>query len=74
MNEAKIDNLLAKKVVDNPNELSGARPASAANSNTNGAANGNTASTNTSAVSPANSTSAERQHKCGAEDGEQAGS
>lgn len=27
MNEAKIDNLLAKKVVANPNELSGARPA-----------------------------------------------
>lgn len=27
MNEAKIDNLLAKKVVENPNELSGARPA-----------------------------------------------
>ena len=27
MNEARIDNLLAKKVVDNPNELSGARPA-----------------------------------------------
>ena len=31
MNEAKIENLLAKKVVDNPNELSGARPAGAAN-------------------------------------------
>ncbi len=28
MNEAKIENYLAKKVVDNPNELSGARPAS----------------------------------------------
>jgi peptidyl-prolyl cis-trans isomerase SurA len=27
MNEAKIENNLAKKVVDNPNELSGARPA-----------------------------------------------
>jgi len=34
MNEAKIENYLAKKVVDNPNELSGARPAGAANSNT----------------------------------------
>ncbi|MEO6333698.1 MAG: SurA N-terminal domain-containing protein [Pyrinomonadaceae bacterium] len=33
MNEAKIENFLAKKVVDNPNELSGARPAGAANSN-----------------------------------------
>jgi len=29
MNEAKIENLLAKKVVENPNELSGARPAPA---------------------------------------------
>ncbi len=27
MNEAKIENFLAKKVVDNPNELSGTRPA-----------------------------------------------
>ena len=27
MNEAKIENLLAKQVIDNPNELSGARPA-----------------------------------------------
>ncbi|MCB1023567.1 MAG: SurA N-terminal domain-containing protein [Acidobacteria bacterium] len=44
MNEAKIDNLLAKKVVENPNELSGARPATpapAANSNTE--ANSNSA-------------------------------
>jgi peptidyl-prolyl cis-trans isomerase SurA len=29
MNEAKIENFLARKVVDNPNELSGARPAGA---------------------------------------------
>lgn len=29
MNEAKIENLLAKRVVDNPNELSAARPAEA---------------------------------------------
>lgn len=29
MNEAKIENYLAKKVVENPNELSGARPAGA---------------------------------------------
>jgi parvulin-like peptidyl-prolyl isomerase len=34
MNEAKIENYLAKKVVENPNELSGARPAAAANANT----------------------------------------
>src|SRR4029453_8239310 len=34
MNEAKIENFLAKKVVENPNELSGARPAAPANANT----------------------------------------
>lgn len=33
MNEAKIENYLAKKVVENPNELSGARPAGPATSN-----------------------------------------
>jgi parvulin-like peptidyl-prolyl isomerase len=33
MNEAKIENYLAKKVVDNPNELSGARPAAPVNAN-----------------------------------------
>ena len=51
MNEAKIENFLAKKVVENPNELSGARPAPAAN------ATANTASlaANTNAVTtPAN--------------------
>jgi hypothetical protein len=39
MNEARVENYLAKQVVDNPNELSGARPAPAANagnSNQNG--------------------------------------
>ena len=46
MNEAKIDNLLAKKVVENPNELSGARPAGAANA----ATNTNTATANSSAA------------------------
>jgi parvulin-like peptidyl-prolyl isomerase len=30
MNEAKVENYLARKVVENPNELSGARPAGAA--------------------------------------------
>jgi hypothetical protein len=44
-NEAKIENFLAKKVVENPNELSGARPASAdtptTNTNTNSAVNTN---------------------------------
>jgi parvulin-like peptidyl-prolyl isomerase len=49
MNEAKIENFLAKKVVDNPNELSGARPAPAANANTAAV----TTNTNTSAA-PAN--------------------
>jgi parvulin-like peptidyl-prolyl isomerase len=49
MNEAKIENFLAKKVVDNPNELSGARPAGAANSNTAANANSNTAASNANA-------------------------
>jgi peptidyl-prolyl cis-trans isomerase SurA len=49
MNEAKIENFLAKKVVDNPNELSGARPAAAANSNSNTNANANTAPSNSNA-------------------------
>ena len=49
MNEAKIDNLLAKKVVENPNELSGARPAGVNTpANTNSNANANTSVSNTS--------------------------
>ena len=48
MNDAKIENFLAKKVVDNPNELSGARPAPVANANTNANTAANTnANTNT---------------------------
>lgn len=39
MNEAKIENFLAKKVVDNPNELSGTRPAPPANANTSASSN-----------------------------------
>ncbi|MEP7213970.1 MAG: SurA N-terminal domain-containing protein [Acidobacteriota bacterium] len=35
INEAKVENYLAKNVVDNPNELSGARPARTANANSN---------------------------------------
>ncbi|MBV9215664.1 MAG: SurA N-terminal domain-containing protein [Acidobacteria bacterium] len=64
MNEAKIENFLAKKVVDNPNELSGARPAGAVTpptaDNSNAAAPANTNSgasnsnANTSATKPAN--------------------
>ncbi|MEO6051756.1 MAG: SurA N-terminal domain-containing protein [Pyrinomonadaceae bacterium] len=60
MNEAKIENFLARKVVDNPNELSGARPAGAApaantdaNSNTAAPANSNAAPANANAA-PAN--------------------
>lgn len=34
MNEARVENYLAKKVVDNPNELSGARPASVSGTST----------------------------------------
>ncbi|CAN5404851.1 hypothetical protein BH20ACI1_BH20ACI1_25810 [soil metagenome] len=55
MNDAKIENYLAKKVVDNPNELSGARPAVAdtpqaeANANANSAVNTN-ANANTNAA------------------------
>lgn len=53
MNEARVENFLAKKVVDNPNELSGARPASVATpvpSNTNTApAVSNTSNGNTNA-------------------------
>ncbi len=45
MNEAKIENFLAKKVVDNPNELSGTRPAPPANANTNTNTNSNSSAT-----------------------------
>jgi SurA N-terminal domain/PPIC-type PPIASE domain len=49
MNESKIENLLAQKVVQNPNELSGARPANAASANINTNANANTAANSNSA-------------------------
>lgn len=55
MNEAKIENYLARKVVDNPNELSGARPAGAATP-----ASANTSSTpagNSNVASSVNTTS-----------------
>lgn len=59
MNEAKIENFLAKKVVDNPNELSGARPAGAAapaaNTNTNAPAQTNSnSSVNSNALTNTN--------------------
>jgi hypothetical protein len=63
MNEARIENYLAKKVVDNPNELSGARPApvggtTATPAPTTGSvtnmsnANSNTAANSNSAAKP----------------------
>ncbi len=56
INEAKVENFLAKMVVDNPNELSGARPAAAPNSNVNtAAANTNVAASNTNTVANSNS-------------------
>jgi parvulin-like peptidyl-prolyl isomerase len=53
MNEAKIENNLAKRVVENPNELSGARPAGAANANVSTNANSNVP-TNANAVANTN--------------------
>ncbi|MCY7346436.1 MAG: SurA N-terminal domain-containing protein [Pyrinomonadaceae bacterium] len=46
MDEAKIENYLARKVVENPNELSGARPAGAATTPTPANTDANTANTN----------------------------
>lgn len=69
MNEAKIENFLAKKVVENPNELSGARPAAAASSNTAANANANTAGSNANMnvnSAPANETSSNSNSKAGA--------
>jgi len=53
MNEARVENYLAKKVVDNPNELSGARPAPPAN-----AANSNQAGSVTTPTPSAENTNA----------------
>jgi parvulin-like peptidyl-prolyl isomerase len=60
MNEAKIENFLAKKVVNNPNELSGARPAvspTAATSNSNVAVSNANVSNATNSASTNASTS-----------------
>jgi SurA N-terminal domain/PPIC-type PPIASE domain len=58
MNEAKIENFLAQKLVANPNELSGARPANAgtvnANSTSSSSMNGNTTSANANSSPAAN--------------------
>ena len=52
MNQARIENNLAKRVVENPNELSGARPAQAANANTDASpANASSANSNANASS-----------------------
>ena len=58
INEAKIENYLAKRVSTNPNDLSGARPAAPANTavNTNSANVSNTA--NTENAAPATNTNA----------------
>ncbi len=66
MNEAKIENFLAKKVVENPNELSGARPAGAdvpavnANTNSTNANVGNVGNSNLNINSNANTNAATR--------------
>ena len=57
MNEAKIENFLAKKVVENPNELSGARPAAPANAATTPAANTSSAPANINSAANANAAS-----------------
>jgi hypothetical protein len=62
MNEAKVENYLAKNVVERPNELSGARPASAdtpaTNTNTNAAANSNAAANTNAAGANTNANAA----------------
>jgi len=65
ISEAKVDNFLAQKVVENPNELSGARPAGAAmpeaaNTGAANIANANTAVVNTNASTNTNATAANR--------------
>ncbi len=54
MNEAKIENYLAQKVVGNPNELSGARPASASETPAANSANTNSAVNSSAAANTAN--------------------
>jgi len=57
MNEAKIENFLAQKLVANPNELSGARPAGAGEANSNVAPSSN-ASAPGNSVNASNSSAA----------------
>lgn len=58
MNEARVDNVLAKRVLENPNELSGARPAAPANANTNANAAAPAANTNAAPAANANANAA----------------
>lgn len=57
MNEAKIENFLAQKVVNNPNELSGARPANVKTPETNTNANVDVMNSNTANSNAANTNS-----------------
>ncbi|MBK9153772.1 MAG: SurA N-terminal domain-containing protein [Chloracidobacterium sp.] len=62
INEAKVENFLARKVVENPNDLSGARPGPAPQANTNAASNTSANANSNSAAnggtnSPANANS-----------------
>jgi peptidyl-prolyl cis-trans isomerase SurA len=58
MNEAKIVNNLAQKVVDSPNELSGARPANQNVSNTNTSTPATTPAVNTNSTTNTNTKAA----------------
>lgn len=65
MNEAKVENNLAKQVVENPNNLSGARPAGAdtpANTNTNSAASNTNANTNANSANANANTNAKPEN------------
>ena len=58
MNEARVENNLAKRVVENPNELSGARPAQPETPAANTGANTNTNTANTNAAAPSTNAAA----------------
>lgn len=58
MNEAKVENFLARKVVDNPNELSGARPAGAVSPSANTSSSPAAGNTNSVANANANANAA----------------
>ncbi len=62
LNDAKIENLLAKKILASPNDLSGARPASAADANTNSNANaGNANASSTKANTNTNTENVKKE-------------